>query len=67
VSERELAGAVSRLAVSGIRVEASGAAALAALRQIEPLPGPIVLLVTGRNIDDAMHRRAVERPESFPA
>jgi hypothetical protein len=25
-----------------------------------------VLIVTGRNIDDEVHRRAVERPESFP-
>jgi hypothetical protein len=24
-----------------------------------------VLIVTGRNIDDALHRRAVEQPESF--
>jgi hypothetical protein len=25
----------------------------------------VVLIVTGRNIDDALHRRAVEEPESF--
>jgi hypothetical protein len=25
----------------------------------------VVLLVTGRNIDDELHRRAVEEPESF--
>ena len=28
--------------------------------------GPVVVVVTGRNIDDELHRRAVERPESFP-
>ena len=28
--------------------------------------GPVVLVVTGRNIDDALHRRAVEDPGSFP-
>ena len=26
---------------------------------------PTVLIVTGRNIDDELHRRAVEDPESF--
>ncbi len=29
-------------------------------------PGPVVLIVTGRNIDEELYRRAVERPESFP-
>jgi threonine dehydratase len=49
-------------------VEASGAAALAALEQLDDLPGgPVVLIVTGRNIDDELHRRAVEEPDSFPA
>jgi hypothetical protein len=33
---------------------------------VEPPDGPIVLIVTGRNIDDELHRRAVEEPESFP-
>jgi hypothetical protein len=28
--------------------------------------GALVLVVTGRNIDDELWRRAVERPESFP-
>jgi threonine dehydratase len=66
VSERELATAVGSLARAGIRVEGSGAAPLAALAHVEPLAGPIVLVVTGRNIDPELHRRAVERPESFP-
>jgi hypothetical protein len=25
-----------------------------------------VLVITGSNIDDELHRRAVERPETFP-
>jgi threonine dehydratase len=66
VSERAIARAVGAFAAEGLRVEASAAAALAALEQIEPPAGPIVLVVTGRNIDDEVHRRAVERPESFP-
>ena len=66
VDERELAQAVGALAGAGIRVEASGAAALAALPQLEDVDGPIVLIVTGRNIDDALYRRAVEDPGSFP-
>lgn len=58
VSERELAGAIAAYASVGIRVEAAGAASLAALRQIEA-DGPVVLLVTGRNIDDDLYERAV--------
>jgi threonine dehydratase len=65
VEERELAQAMGALAEAGIRVEASGAAALAALPQVEAVEGPIVLIVTGRNIDDALYRRAVEDPGSF--
>jgi threonine dehydratase len=66
VSERVLARAVGAFAAAGIRVEGSGAAALAALDVLEPVDGPTVLVVTGSNIDDDLHRRAVERPESFP-
>ena len=67
VDERELATAIGALASAGIRVEASGAAALAALAQVEDVAGPVVLIVTGRNIDDALYRRAVEDPGSFPS
>jgi threonine dehydratase len=69
VSEREMAEAVRAYQDAGIRVEGAAAAALAALPQLGDVPreGPVVLLVTGRNIDDALHRRAVERPETFPA
>jgi threonine dehydratase len=66
VSERALARAVGAFAAAGIRVEGSAAAALAALDLLEPADGPTVLVVTGSNIDEELHRRAVERPESFP-
>jgi threonine dehydratase len=66
VSERALAEAVGAFAAAGIRVEGSAAAALAALAVLEPFEGPTVLVVTGSNIDDELHRRAVEQPESFP-
>jgi threonine dehydratase len=66
VSERSLARAVSAFDAAGIRVEGSAAAPLAALELLDGLPsGPVVLIVTGRNIDDALHRRAVEEHESF--
>jgi threonine dehydratase len=65
VSERAIAGAVGAYAAAGIRVEGSAGAALAALDEIEPPDGPIVLIVTGHNIDDELHRRAVEHPDSF--
>jgi threonine dehydratase len=66
VSERAIARAVGAFAAAGIRVEGSAAAALAGLGEIEPPAGPVVLIVTGHNIDDDLHRRAVERPDSFP-
>lgn len=66
VSERAIARAVGDFAAVGIRVEGSGAAALAAFHELEPEEDPTVLIVTGRNIDDDLHRRAVEDPESFP-
>jgi threonine dehydratase len=65
VSERAIAEAVGAYAAAGIRVEGSSGAALAALGEVEPPDGPIVLIVTGHNIDDDLHRRAVEDPESF--
>jgi threonine dehydratase len=66
VSERALARAVGAFDAAGIRVEGSAAAPLAALDAVGEREGPVVLVVTGRNIDDELHRRAVERPESFP-
>jgi threonine dehydratase len=66
VTEREMAYALGTYARSGIRVEGAAAAALAALPQLSDVEGPVVLLVTGRNIDEALHQRAVKEPESFP-
>jgi threonine dehydratase len=65
VSERELAYAIGAYARAGIRAEGAGAASLAALPRVDA-EGPIVLVVSGRNIDDELHVRACERPESFP-
>ena len=65
VSERELAQALGLLAGAGIRVEAAAAAPLAALPQVEEVDGPVVLVVTGRNIDDDLWDRAVRDPGSF--
>jgi threonine dehydratase len=66
VSEREIARAVGAYADAGIRVEGAAAAALAAVAQLDDLGDPLVLIVTGRNIDDELFTRAREQPESFP-
>ena len=66
VSEREIAHAVRDYAAAGIRAEGAAASALAAFRGQPPLREPTVLIVTGRNIDDDLHRRCVEEPDSFP-
>jgi threonine dehydratase len=66
VAEREIAFAIGSFAKAGIRVEGAAAAGLASLAQLRDATGPIVLVVTGRNIDDALYRRAVEQPETFP-
>jgi threonine dehydratase len=58
VSERELMAAVAAFWNAGIRVEAAAAAPLAALRRIDA-DGPIVLIVTGQNIDDALLQRCL--------
>ena len=68
VSERAIAEAVGDFAAAGMRVEGSAAASLAGARSArDRLVGPVVLIVTGRNIDDETWQRAVERPESFGA
>jgi threonine dehydratase len=66
VSEREIARAVGAFADAGIRLEGAAAAGLAALPQLDDVDGTIVLVVTGRNIDDDLFTRAREHPESFP-
>ena len=66
VSERDIAYAIRDLAGVGIRAEGAAAAAIAALPHLPPPSGSIVAVVTGRNIDEALYRRAVEDPDSFP-
>jgi threonine dehydratase len=67
VSEREIARAVGAFADTGLRVEGAAGAGLAALAQLADVEGAIVLVVTGRNIDDELLARACEHPESFPS
>jgi threonine dehydratase len=66
VSERELAGAIGRLAEQRVRVEASAAASVAALAHLDRPREPVVLVITGRNIDEALFARACADPGSFP-
>jgi threonine dehydratase len=59
VSEEELEAGVRAFAAAGLRAEGAAAAPLAvALR--EKLPRPVVLIVTGRNIDDRLYDRILE-------
>jgi threonine dehydratase len=53
VSEAEIAAAVAALDAAGIRAEAAAAAALAALPHVDA-NGPIVLVITGSNIDEEL-------------
>jgi threonine dehydratase len=55
-TEHELMRAVAAYDGAGIRAEPAAAAALAVLPQLKT-DGPIVLIVTGRNIDDALLAR----------
>jgi threonine dehydratase len=59
-SEAELEEAVRAYAEAGIRVEGAAAAPLALTRR-EELPRPLVLIVTGRNVDDAVFNRILTR------
>lgn len=64
VPETEIARAVAAFDAAGVRAEAAAAAALAALPSLDA-DGPIVLVVTGRNIDDELLdrcRATAERP-----
>ena len=65
VSERELAQAVASFWAAGLRVEGAAAAGLAALTQLGDLAGPVVVVVTVRNIDDPLLERAVSEPDGF--
>ena len=80
VSERAIAFAVRDYDAVGIRAEGAAGAGLAAFRnvgfgrrsgansprELGPEHYPLVVIVTGRNIDDDLHRRCVENPYSFP-
>lgn len=66
VSEREMAEALSAFLRAGILVEGAAAASLAALPQLEDVGDPLVLIVTGRNVDAEIVTRATEHPETFP-
>jgi threonine dehydratase len=66
VSERAIAHAVSDFARAGKRVEGAAAAGLAGLPQVPSVEGPVVVVVTGCNIDQDLWTRAVESPDSFP-
>ena len=66
VSERRIAEAVAEYAQGGIRAEGAAAAALAAVPELDDVADPLVLVVTGRNIDDELFMRALEQPSSFP-
>ena len=65
VSERRIAEAVGEYASAGVRAEGAAAAALAAVPDLDDLGDPLVLIVTGRNIDDELFRQACEHPDSF--
>jgi threonine dehydratase len=65
VSERRIAEAVGEYASAGVRAEGAAAAALAAVPDLDDLGDPLVLVVTGRNIDDELFRQACEHPDSF--
>ena len=68
VSERAMATALVACHNAGLPVEPSAAAAVAALRDGAgaSTPGPVVLVMTGRNVDSALVERARRDPDSFP-
>lgn len=66
VSERAMARGVAAFADEGIRAEAAAGAALAAVDQLADVDGAIVLVLTGRNIDDDLLDRCRTDPDSFP-
>lgn len=64
VTERDVADAMHKLwQLFGLRVEGSGAAALAPLllaRKPAQVEGDLVVVLTGRNVDDEVFRRVVD-------
>jgi threonine dehydratase len=65
VSERAIAEALVACHDAAVPVEASAAATVAVARDL-PHEGPLVAVVTGRNVDEEVLRRARREPESFP-
>jgi threonine dehydratase len=65
VSEREIAAALVACHDAGVEVEPSAAAAVAAARTLDA-SGPVVLVLTGRNLDPEILARARRDLESFP-
>jgi len=67
VSERSIAGALVVCHDAGVTVEPSAAAALAAIRERPDIAsdGPIVLIMTGRNVNPAVVALARREPDSF--
>jgi threonine dehydratase len=67
VSEREIADALVACHDAGVLIEPSAAAAVAAARHTTDLgdAGAVVLVMTGRNVDQAVVERARRHPESF--
>jgi threonine dehydratase len=63
VSERAIADALVVCHDADVLVEPSAAVALAAARN--DYDGPVVLVMTGRNVDHELVARAREHPESF--
>lgn len=65
VSEREIAAALVACHDAGVEVEPSAAAAVAAERTLDAT-GPVVLVMTGRNLDRAVLARGRADLASFP-
>ena len=67
VSERSIAEALVACHDAGVTVESSAAAALAAIRESPDVTseGPIVLVMTGRNVTSALVAQARRDPHSF--
>ena len=67
VSERAIAAALVACHDAGVPIEPSAAAALAAVKVAADLPeGVVVLVMTGRNVDDALVERARTDLAGFP-
>jgi len=66
VSEREIAHGVAAFHRAGIRAEPAAGAGLAGISRLGELDGPVVLVVTGSNVDDDLVRRCLDAPGSFP-